>query len=150
MRFIDKKRHYVTSVSLKMKRSVKSVFKFLLLSISTVIFTVIIYKSIRNVFPVRHNFNDFQSNKVILPVVSWLNLCLLNVYITFALLQDISILNEKIDWHDYELITKDAKRTGNFLTDLLLLFIYNHLYKLFICYLDYQIFLYPGRKFLFI
>ncbi|KAL1494762.1 hypothetical protein ABEB36_010308 [Hypothenemus hampei] len=69
-----------------MRRNFKSFFKFCLISVVTMVVTVLIFRSIEN------------SNRV--PVYEKLPLAKPQSY------------NEKIDWHNYNLIERDAKRTG--------------------------------------
>jgi polypeptide N-acetylgalactosaminyltransferase len=72
-----------------MKRNLKTVFKFLLLSAVTVVFTVLLFR----IFSIRSTFEKEVGLPVDAPQVR-------------------VIRNEKIDWHDYEAVRRDALRRG--------------------------------------
>jgi hypothetical protein len=73
-----------------MKRNLKTVFKFLLLSAVTVVFTVLLFR----IFSIRSTFEKEVGLPVDAPQVR-------------------VIRNEKIDWHDYEAVRRDALRRGD-------------------------------------
>ncbi|KAI7815551.1 N-acetylgalactosaminyltransferase [Rhyzopertha dominica] len=80
-----------------MKRNVKSVFKFLLLSGVTVLCTALLFRLIR---PPRYKINfsaEAQRDSGPLPVPPK---------------QEVAVGNEKIDWHDYEAMQRDSLRKG--------------------------------------
>lgn len=70
-----------------MRRNLKSLLKFGLISAVTMVVTVLVYRTLDN-----NNNNIVKSNRK-----------------TVAKRQSY---NEKIDWHDYKMIERDSKRTG--------------------------------------
>ncbi|XP_022920151.1 putative polypeptide N-acetylgalactosaminyltransferase 10 [Onthophagus taurus] len=78
------------------KRNLRSMLKFAFISFATVIFTVLIYRTIRG-----HKSIKYVD---VVPAPQ----ALIESKFPFPPL----ISNEKIDWHNYDLIEKDKKRTG--------------------------------------
>ncbi|XP_050503790.1 N-acetylgalactosaminyltransferase 6 [Diabrotica virgifera virgifera] len=81
-----------------MRRNLKTVLKYLLISSVTVVFTVLFYR----IFKTR----DFRTDNVIYIGAN-------NIGIEPLAPEEVALIdNEKIDWHDYDRIKRDALRTG--------------------------------------
>ncbi|XP_072383156.1 N-acetylgalactosaminyltransferase 6-like [Diabrotica undecimpunctata] len=81
-----------------MRRNLKTVLKYLLISSVTVVFTVLFYR----IFKTR----DFRTDNVIYIGAN-------NIGVEPLAPEEVVLIdNEKIDWHDYDRIKRDALRTG--------------------------------------
>lgn len=104
-----------------MKRNIKSLLKFFLLSAVTVVFTVLIFRIFKAANPAGFEIAGARRRLILAKGVEPLGpvdvsyfFCHLRT-LCEAIFQNALINNEKIDWHDYDQIKREAARTGKIL-----------------------------------
>lgn len=93
-----------------MKRSIKSVVKFLLLVLLTILLTVIVFHSIRSPKDNR-NYSSLKREEPVPSIDKKRNESIKKTRIKYN--------GKKIDWHDYDQMKKDLARTGTVLVHIL-------------------------------